>query len=167
MTTRTADDALNPDLDLVLERVVDVPPQLIWEAWTRPEHLKHWFVPAPWSLADCSLDLRPGGAFNTVMRSPEGEEFPNEGCFLEIVPERKLVFTDALLPGYRPSENPFFTAIVTMEPEGNGTRYIARAIHRDAEGRRKHEEMGFHEGWGKAWDQLVAFVKSGFREAQV
>lgn len=152
--------AHDPELDLVLERVVDVPPELVWKAWTRPEHLVHWFVPAPWTLADCSVDLRPGGAFRTVMRSPEGEEFPSEGCYLEIVENRKLIFTDALLPGYRPSPEPFFTAVVTLEPEGTGTRYVARAIHRDREGRDRHEAMGFHQGWGTCLDQLVALVRS-------
>ena len=94
------------------------------------------------------------------MRSPEGEQFPNVGCFLEVVPQERLVFTDALGPGYRPSENPFFTAVVTLEPHGKGTRYTAMAIHRDEEGRKRHEEMGFHQGWGKALDQLVALART-------
>lgn len=75
----------DPELDLLLERSVDVPPSLIWVAWTTPEHLKKWFTPAPWQTIDCEIDLRPGGAFRTVMRSPEGQEFPNVGCYLEIV----------------------------------------------------------------------------------
>jgi uncharacterized protein YndB with AHSA1/START domain len=150
----------DPELDLVLERVIDVPPALVWKVWTKKEHLFHWFVPKPWALADCEIDLRPGGAFNSVMRSPEGETFPNKGCFLEILENRRLVFTDTLEAGYRPSANPFMTAIVTMEPEGAGTRYVARAIHGSAETRKKHEEMGFHEGWGSALDQLVAYSKT-------
>jgi len=104
---------------------------------------------------EVELDLRPGGVFRSVMRSPEGAEFPNIGCCLEVVENRRLTFTDALGPGFRPTEKPFFTAIVTMEPEGTGTRYVARAIHGTAADRKKHEEMGFHEGWGKALDQLV------------
>lgn len=154
-----AHDGLDPELDLELERVIDVPPRLVWEAWTRPEHIKEWFAPAPWTVSDCEIDLRPGGTFRTVMRSPEGEEFPGTGCYLEIETERRLVFTDALLPGYRPAESPFFTAVVTMEPHGDGTRYVARALHRDPEGRKKHEEMGFHDGWSQCLDQLVALVK--------
>lgn len=150
---------VNPKLDLVLERVVDVPPHLVWEAWTKPEHVKHWFCPKPWGVTECEIDLRPGGIFRTVMCSPEGNSFPNVGCYLEIVPNQKLVFTDALQPGYRPSENPFFTAILLLEPEGTGTRYIAYAIHRDEPGRKKHEEMGFHHGWGTVLDQLVAYIK--------
>ncbi len=151
----------DPALDLVLERVIDVPPQRVWEAWTRPEHLVHWFVPRPWSLAECEVDLRPGGRFRTVMRSPDGDEFEGDGCYLEVVEGRRLVFTDALLPGYRPSPEPFFTAVITIEPEGTGTRYVARALHRDPEGRTKHLEMGFLEGWGTALDQLVSHVTRG------
>lgn len=150
---------MNPKLDLVLERVVDVPRELVWTAWTKPEHIKHWFVPAPWTIKSCEIDLRPGGVFSTVMLSPEGQEFPNLGCYLEVVPNTRLVFTDALLAGYRPAENPFFTAIIELESSGKGTRYKATAIHRDEAGRKKHEDMGFHNGWGTVLDQLVVYSK--------
>jgi uncharacterized protein YndB with AHSA1/START domain len=150
----------DPELDLVLERVVDVRPELVWLAWTRPEHIKKWFAPAPWSVSECEIDLRPGGAFRTVMRSPEGEAYPNVGCVLEVVENRRLVFTDALEPGYRPAKEPFFTAVITLAPAGSGTRYVARAIHGDPEARKKHEEMGFHDGWSTALDQLVALAKA-------
>jgi len=150
----------DPKLDLVLERVIDVPPELVWTAWTQPEHVRKWFTPAPWTVTDCEIDLRPGGVFRTVMRSPEGEEFPNVGCYLEVIPPQRLIWTDALLPGFRPSENPFFTAILTLEPQGNGTRYRAVAIHRDEAGRKKHEDMGFYKGWGTVLDQLVAYAKT-------
>lgn len=150
----------DPKLDLVLERVVDVPRELVWKAWTTPEHIVHWFAPKPWTTTDCEIDLRPGGIFSFTMRSPEGKDFPNIGCVLEVVPQERLVWTDALLPGYRPSEKPFFTAVIALEKQGNGTRYTATAIHRDPAGRKKHEEMGFHEGWGQCLDQLVAYSKT-------
>lgn len=151
---------IDPKLDLVLERVIDVPRELVWKAWTSPEHIPHWFVPKPWSIAKCELDLRPGGMFSFTMRSPEGKEFPNNGCYLEVTPQRRLVFTDTLLAGYRPAPNPFFTAILTMEDAGKGTRYIAQAIHGNAETSKKHEEMGFYDGWGKVVDQLVEYIKA-------
>ena len=88
---------LNPRLDLLLERVVEtVPPELVWAAWTVPEHVKKWFTPAPWVTTDCEIDLRPGGIFRTVMRGPEGQQITNIGCFLEIAPSRRLVWTIAL-----------------------------------------------------------------------
>ena len=150
----------NPQLDLVLEREVDVPRELVWKAWTEPEHLKKWFCPKPWMVTECEIDLRPGGTFYTLMRGPEGEEFGNAGCYLEVIENEKLAFTDCLAPGFRPAEKPFFTAIVLMEPNGKGTKYTAYAIHGNQEARKQHEEMGFHEGWGKAWAQLVELLKS-------
>jgi uncharacterized protein YndB with AHSA1/START domain len=157
----------DPKLDLVLERIVDVPRGLVWTAWTTPEHVKTWFTPAPWTTVDCEIDLRPGGIFRTVMRSPEGQEFPNVGCFLEVVENQRLAWTNVLAPGYRPSSRPSddscdafaFTAVISLEPHGDGTKYTALVIHGDEESRRKHAEMGFHEGWGKALEQLVAIVK--------
>jgi uncharacterized protein YndB with AHSA1/START domain len=153
-------DAFDPELDLLLERVVDVPVEAVWTAWTTPEHLVKWFTPAPWKTVACDIDLRPGGVFRTVMKGPEGEEVDSAGCYLEVVENERLVFTDALGPGYRPKGEPFMTAIVTMTPEGSGTRYRAVAKHRDAKTRQTHEEMGFHEGWGTALDQLVEVAKT-------
>ncbi|MGH8586458.1 MAG: SRPBCC domain-containing protein, partial [Gammaproteobacteria bacterium] len=112
----------DPKLDLVFERIVDVPRVPIWTAWTTPAQLKQWFTPAPWKTVDCNIDLRPGGLFRTVMRSPEGQELLNVGCYLEIVENEKLVWTNALAPGYRPCKAPeatscvtfFFTAVVAL-----------------------------------------------------
>ncbi|MGO4447390.1 SRPBCC family protein [Phyllobacterium sp. TAF24] len=151
----------DPKLDLVLERIVDVPRELVWKAWTRPEHISKWFTPKPWYISDCEIDLRPGGIFRTVMNSPEGEQSIIHGCYLDIVPNERLVWTDALLPGYRPSAEPFLTSILLLEPHGNGgTKYTAMAIHRDEATRQKHEEMGFYDGWGTVLDQLVEYVKT-------
>lgn len=156
MTTPSTPNNTN---DLVLERVVDVPPAKVFEAWTTPEILMKWFCPDPWKVTACEIDLVPGGKMNTTMQGPDGQEFPNSGCVLEVVPGRKLVFTDTLLPGYRPSANPFMTAIIEIIPEGNGTRYRATALHKDEETKKKHEEMGFHEGWATALDQMVEVIK--------
>jgi uncharacterized protein YndB with AHSA1/START domain len=137
----------------------------VWKAWTSPEHLKKWFCPRPWQTVHCEIDLRPGGKFHTVMQSPEGEKHPNTGCYLEVVPNRKLVWTGALLPEYRPAPRPegvpfFFTAVITLEPQGNGTKYTAHVMHSDEAGKDAHEKMGFHQGWGAALDQLVEAAKS-------
>ncbi len=152
-------DSIDPELDLVLERTVPVPPRAVWDAWTIPEQLVQWFTPRPWTTTACDIDLRPGGIFRTVMRSPEGEESDNTGCYLVVVPERLLVFTDALGPGFRPRPTPFMTAEIHIEPAGEGTRYRAIARHADADARAQHEEMGFHEGWGTALDQLVEVAR--------
>jgi uncharacterized protein YndB with AHSA1/START domain len=155
----------DPKLDLVMERVVDVPSHLVWEAWTKPEHLKKWFCPRPWKTIDCEIDLQPGGIFRTVMRGPEGQEHRNSGCYLEVIENEKLVFTSALLPGYRPAEKAdgcaglLFTAIILMEAQGRKTKYTAIAIHSDEASRKSHDEMGFRDGWGKALDQMVDMIR--------
>lgn len=155
---------IDPNLDFVLERVIDVPRRLVWEAWTKPEHLKAWFVPKPWTISACEVDPRPGGVFRTVARSPQGMEFPMDGCFLEIVPTERLVFTSALRPGWRPASAgemlPPFTAIITLETQGTGTRYVATALHASQEDCKKPASMGMHQGWTVALDLLVAHVKS-------
>lgn len=155
-------DTIDPTLDLVLERDVDVPPELVWEAWTNAEHLEQWFTPKPFETSEVELDLRPGGIFRVVMRSPEGEEMDQgAGCILEVIEHRRLVWTGALGPGFRPTGSDFpFTAIITMEPSGTGTRYRAVARRGDAELKSRHEEMGFAEGWGAALDQLVDLAKT-------
>lgn len=156
---------INPKLDLKLERILDVPLEKVWRAWTTPEHLKQWFVPNPWIITDCAIDLRLGGSFKTIMRSPEGQEFPNEGCYLEITENKKLTWTSALLPGFRPvikaTNGPelLFTTSILLESKGNQTKQIAIIIHGDEESKTNHENMGFHEGWGICFDQLVEFTK--------
>jgi uncharacterized protein YndB with AHSA1/START domain len=155
-------------LDLLLERIVDVPRELVWRAWTTPEHVKKWFTPAPWTTVDCEIDLRPGGIFRTVMRSPEGQTFPNIGCYLEIVENERLIWTNAVAPGYRPNESPaacpgesfYFTAVISLEPHGNGTKYSALVMHADAGSCKRHEDMGFRDGWGAALDQLITLTKT-------
>ena len=158
----------DPALDLLLERVIDIPPALAWRAWTQPDELKKWFTPRPWQTVGCEIDLRPGGIFRTVMRSPEGQEMDNAACILEVVDNAKLVWTGALLPGYRPrnpaadaaASVPFvFTCVITLEPHQRGTMYRALAIHGDAAACAAHAAMGFHTGWGVAVDQLVATAK--------
>lgn len=149
----------NPQLDLELKREVAVPPRLVWRAWTEPDLLMKWFTPAPWRTTACEIDLRPGGKFRTVMEGPNGERNDSTGCFLAVEPERRLVFTDALGPGFRPTGGGFMTASVTIEPMAGGTLYTAVAFHKDEAAKTQHEEMGFHHGWGAALDQLVALVK--------
>lgn len=157
--------APDPKTDLVLERHLDVPVDLVWKVWTQAEHLKRWWTPAPWKTTECKVDLRPGGEFSFAMQGPEeGQRASYRGCYLEIVEKKRVVWTLALGPGYRPAAGspdiPAFTAVVTIEPAKNGTKYTAVAMHATEAAAKKHDDMGFHEGWGAALDQLVALAKS-------
>lgn len=155
---------LDPRTDLLLERMIDVPPHLVWTVWTTPEHLMKWYTPAPWKTVECEIDLRPGGIFRTVMQSPEGQKFPYAGCYLEVVKNQRLVWTFLLTDGFRPavweSDVPAFTAVLELTPQGQGTKYSALAMHQDEQARHKHEQMGFKDGWGKVLDQLVVHAKT-------
>ncbi len=161
--TRSPDPQVDAELDLVLERTIDVPPHLVYRAWTEPEQLKQWFCPRPWMTTECDIDLRAGGVFRTLMRGPAGEEADNVGCWLEVIPDERLVFTGLMAPGFRPvnlpQEVPVFTCILTFTAHGQGTTYRAHVMHRDPAAKAAHEAMGFHHGWGAALDQLVEMVK--------
>ncbi|MEW5424871.1 SRPBCC family protein [Amorphus sp. 3PC139-8] len=146
---------------LTLTRVFDAPRDKVWRCWTEPKLLEQWFCPKPWRVSDVVLDLKPGGAFSTVMHGPNGERFPTSGVFLEFVPNERLVTTDAFRPGWQPSGRAFMTSEVTFEDMGDGrTRYVAYARHWSEDAKKEHEQMGFHEGWGKAADQLGDLAKS-------
>ncbi|ODN69282.1 SRPBCC family protein [Methylobrevis pamukkalensis] len=159
MTTKL-DIAPATPRELVLARIIDAPRAAVWRCWSEPELLMRWFCPAPWKTVAADMDLRAGGIFSTTMRSPEGQEFPNTGVFLDVVPGERLAFTDAFVAAWVPSDKPFMTAVITFEDEGAATRYIARVGHWTDEDVKAHEEMGFHDGWGMAADQLEAVARS-------
>ena len=144
--------------ELVLLRDIDAPREKLFRAWTEPALMKQWFAPLPWIAPVVEVDVRPGGANLIVMRSPVGKDMPNRGVYLEVVPNERLVFTDAYVRAWEPSEKPFMTVILTFEDEGGKTRYTARVRHWTVADREAHEKMGFHEGWGLCTDQLEALV---------
>lgn len=154
---------VDPKLDLVLERFIDAPKHLVWEALTKPEHLKEWYMPKAWgAVANCELEVRPGGMFSVDIAVADGQVFPNLGCFLEVVPMQRLCWTSMLFPGYRPAvfDDVPITAIVTLESVGTGTRYVFTALHRDEADLGKNKESGWLQGTEIALDQLVAHVLS-------
>ncbi len=149
------------DRELVISRIIDAPREKQYRAWTNPELIKRWFAPAPWTTSDAEVDVRPGGGSRIVMRDPQGNEFPSQGAFLEVVPNERLVFTDAFTKGWEPSAQPFFTCTLTFEDAGNGkTKYTARARHWSVADRETHEKMGFHDGWGLCTEQLEALART-------
>ena len=150
--------AFPADRELVLTRLIDAPREKLYRAWTEPDLLKRWFAPLPYEVPHADLDVRPGGASLIVMRAPDGTAMPMRGVYLEVVPNERLVTTDAYTSAWEPSEKPFLTIILTFEAEGGKTRYTARVRHWSVADREAHETMGFNEGWGKCADQLEALV---------
>lgn len=148
----------DPKFDLVFERKTKLTPSQLWQGWTDPDTVLKWLCPRPWKVADCRIDLRPGGEFYNVMVGPNGERNENHGCFLEVIKDQKLVWTGMMTKGFRPApNNPMgFGFVVNLEfiKTAEGSLYRAVVYHTDEEGRKKHEEMGFQEGWGLALNQL-------------
>ena len=148
--------------ELVLNRLLDAPPEKLYRLWTDPSRMHEWFCPKPWTVSEAKMDIRPGGASNITMKGPNGEVVPNPGQFLEVVPNRKIVFTDAFTGDWKTKDGaPFMVATLTFEPEeGDKTRYTATVRHWSEADRARHEQMGFYPGWNKCTDQLEALAKT-------
>ena len=158
MTAENEIPATHPDL--VISRLLRAPRARLWRAWTEPALLKQWWCPKPWTTEVRAFDLRPGGAFHTFMRGPDGGTSDNPGCFLEVAAQTRIVFTSMLGAGWRPG-TPWlaFTAVISMTDEDEGTRYVATAMHPDNATQERHRELGFFEGWNVCIDQLEAFAR--------
>ena len=150
---------IDPELALVIERWVPVQADKVWRAWTTTALLEQWFCPRPWRAAEFEIDLRPGGAYNCTMFGPGGEVMPNRGCVLQVIPGRRLVTTDALTAGFRPTGSGFLTAYWTVETDRDGARYVAVAKHATTEAVKQHEQMGFRAGWSPALPHLVELMQ--------
>jgi len=152
--------AFPTDRELIISRVLNASREKLYRCWTKPELIVQWFTPPPWKTVRAVVDVRAGGSSCITMQSPDGKEFPNCGVYLEVVPNERLVFTDAFASAWAPSEKPFMTGMLTFEDAGNGkTKYTARVRHWTVADREAHEKMGFHTGWGTATDQLEALAQ--------
>jgi uncharacterized protein YndB with AHSA1/START domain len=150
----------DPERDLSLSRIIRAPRAAVWRAWTDPARFAQWWVPAPARCRVVEMDVRPGGALVTLLSEDGGDFVPHvSGCFVEVVDGERLVFTDALVGGWRPSGSPFVTSIIPFRDHPEGTEYTAHALHESRARRDSHEEMGFHEGWGTVAAQLARLVE--------
>jgi uncharacterized protein YndB with AHSA1/START domain len=151
----------DPELDLSVSRLIKAPRAAVWKAWTDPASFEQWWVPAPEVCRVREMDLRPGGAFRTEI-SQDGTDFGPHltGCFLAVDELARIVFTDALVAGWRPADASFLTAVITLKDHPNGTEYTATAMHRDVADRDQHEQLGFHDGWETVTRQLAELVES-------
>lgn len=144
--------------ELSVTRHIAAPPAKVWQAFT--ERMEEWWCPKPWTSKVMEYDLRPGGRSCVEMRGPEGQVEAGEGVILEVIPERRVVFTDAFRKGWIPQKTFGMVGIFSFEPEGEGTRYRGIARHWDEAVMKQHQEMGFEQGWGIVADQLAEIAES-------
>lgn len=143
--------------ELSVTRLIKAPPAVVWDVLVN--RTGEWWCPPPWRAEVTHWDRRPGGRSAMVMYGPNGEEMPQEGIFLDWVEGRRFASTDAVQVDLIPA-GPFMIGIWEIEPEGEATRYTARARHWTEDARRQHEEMGFTHGWGAVADQLAALCEA-------
>jgi uncharacterized protein YndB with AHSA1/START domain len=150
----------NPDLDLTISRVIKAPRSVVWSAWTDPASFEQWWIPAPAKCKVLEMELRPGGSFVTQISENGGDFMPHlSACFLAIDDAERIVFTNSLVGGWRPAEQSFMTAIITLQDHPMGTDYAAHVMHKSNADRNMHEEMGFYDGWGTCLAQLATFAE--------
>ncbi|QJU53868.1 SRPBCC family protein [Herbiconiux sp. KACC 21604] len=167
LATAAADETsgpgrFDPERDLGFSRVIRAPRDVVWRAWTDPRQLEQWWLPAPSLCRVEALELRPGGAFTTLM-SDDGEGFRPHvtGCILDVRDHERIVFTTMLAGGWRPAADGFMTAVIEFVEHPDGTEYRARVLHKDRADRDMHDEAGFADGWGTVAAQLAALVERG------
>jgi len=152
--------AFNPELDLTISRIIKAPRAAVWKAWTDRASFEQWWIPAPAKCRVIEMEVRPGGAMLTQMSENGGDFTPHlSACYLAVDPLERIVFTNALTGGWRPAEQPFMTAIVTLRDHPLGTDYAAHVMHKNNADRAMHEDLGFHDGWGAVTEQLAALVE--------
>ncbi|MBX0300063.1 SRPBCC family protein [Cryobacterium sp. 1639] len=152
--------SVHPELDLTVSRIIKAPRAAVWNAWADPASFEKWWVPAPTACKVRAMELHAGGSFRTEI-SEDGLAFGSHitGCFLAVDELERIVFTDALVAGWRPAETAFVTAVMTFADHPDGTEYTATAMHRSVADRDQHADLGFHDGWGTVIRQLAELVE--------
>ena len=145
---------LPSDRELVITRQFNAPRCLVFEAWTKPEHVMHWWGLSSMTMSVCEIDLRPGGAYRFVLRDADGNEYGFGGKYYEIMPPERLVYTDGFegLPGHE--------AIVTttFEEQGGKTTVISHSLYQSAEDRDGHIHSGMEDGLKDSYARLDKYL---------
>lgn len=152
--------AINSDTRLVLERLIDAPVALVWEVWTKAEHLARWWGPQGFGATAPALDLRIGGTITVMLTAPDGSSHPARGTFSEIVPEQKLVIdgspnaADACGAGLPPHAH----VTVLFEARGDKTRLVIDTEFSTVDARLAALDGGYREGWTDSMDRIAAYL---------
>lgn len=138
------------DREIVITRVFNAPCRLVFEAWTTPEHVRHWYGPADLTLSVCEIDLRPGGSYRYVLRDAAGQEYAFSGVYREVVPHVRLVYTDR----FEGAPVPGALVTVTFEEHDGKTTLTSRSLYPTVEARDAHIRSGMEQGMRDTLDRL-------------
>src|ERR1700733_5877235 len=140
------------DREIVMTRIFDAPRHLVFEAWTKPEHVARWWGWRDSTLPVCEIDLRPGGAWRFVLRKSDGEEYPFKGVYREIAAPERLVYTECF---DEPSAgSPEWLSTVTFEEQDGRTKLTCTSLHKLKEARDGHLKAGMEAGAAQTLDRL-------------
>ena len=152
--------------ELVITRVFDAPRELVWQAWTDPQHIQRWWGPKDFSAPACKIDFRVGGKYLFCMRSPEGRNYWSTGVYREIVPLERIVCTDSfadaegnVVPATYYGMSPDFPlemlVTVTFEDQAGKTKMTLK--HSGLPAGDMSEQTG--AGWNESFDKLAKSLK--------
>jgi uncharacterized protein YndB with AHSA1/START domain len=138
------------DCEVVAIRVVNAPLRLVWDAWTRCEHLKNWLLgPDGWTMPVCEMDLRPGGAWHYGFRHRDGSEMAMRGVFREIEPPTRMVRTESWGGDWPETVN----TLLLIEEDGM-TVMTCTVLYPSKQARDRALQTGMREGWSLSYDRL-------------
>ncbi|HDS00980.1 MAG TPA: hypothetical protein ENO22_03210 [candidate division Zixibacteria bacterium] len=154
--------------EIVISRELDAPRALVWKAWTDPEHIEEWWGPEGFSTEVEELDLKEGGKWRYVMIGQDGKRYPSEGVFKEIVKPDRITSTDEFGEDFENSASldlPHGIIVTTLFEDLRGkTELTVRIMHRTAEDKKKHQDMGVMEGWNSSLDCLQEYLENNLTE---
>jgi uncharacterized protein YndB with AHSA1/START domain len=140
---------------LTLKRTFNVPVNLVWEAWTKPEHIAQWWGPKGMKTEIVEHNFNVGGKWKYVMAMPDGSEFIGEGAYAVIVVLQKIFSSANFIPMTQGVEIQAF-----FEENGDKTNFTFNVVHPTEEYCKQQEKMGFYNGWGSTFDRLESFVST-------
>ncbi|HLK08914.1 MAG TPA: SRPBCC domain-containing protein [Candidatus Angelobacter sp.] len=146
--------------ELVITRVFDAPPDVVFKAWTDPRQMAQWWGPKNFTNPVCELDVRPGGAWRIVMRAPDGTEYISAGVYSEVVKPERLVFTNNAYDHEGKSLLEGVTS-VTFQAQGAKTKLTLETRVVGKVSYAAQMLAGMEAGWNQSLDRLADLVAKG------
>ena len=154
--TTVINETANRELSII--RLLNAPPELVWEVWTKPEHLTNWWGPIGFSTTTHEMNVKPGGVWRFMMHGPDGKDYPNKIVFIEVVKPELLVYKHT---GEDHTEDIRFHVTVNFQKQGNKTKLTMRSLFESSEElERVIKEYGAKEGMKQTVDRLKEYLES-------
>jgi uncharacterized protein YndB with AHSA1/START domain len=138
------------DRETVITRAFNAPRRLVFDAWTMPEHVRHWYGPRHLTLTVCEIDLRPGGAWRYVVQAPDGSEYGFSGEYREIAPPERPVYTE----GFEAMPGADYLVTTTFDEQDGKTTLTSRLLYKSQEHRDGHLNSGMEPGMRETLERL-------------